>query len=63
MITISLILIIWGAFATHRINKLCKKKNVEFNPFEGNLIEFMGVYIGCIALVMAVIYVCKNFLY
>jgi hypothetical protein len=48
MITLTLILIIWGFTSIIRLYKICKDKGVPFNPFEGTLMDWLGFLIGVV---------------
>lgn len=55
MITLSLIILIWGVISTYRIYKECKTKNKSFNPFEKSLIDYMGFIIALSILIIWVL--------
>ncbi len=46
MITLFALVILWGIFSIYRIYKKCKSMGVDFDPFEGTLEEYMGVFTG-----------------
>jgi hypothetical protein len=56
MITLSILIILWGIISTYRIDKICKEKNVGFNPFEGRFVDFGGYVVGLSVLVVCVIF-------
>jgi hypothetical protein len=46
MITISILLILWGIISTYKINKICKEQDEPFNPYEGGYINAIGFVFG-----------------
>ena len=48
MITLTLILIIWGFTSISRLHKICKDKEIPFDPFEGTLMDWLGFLIGVV---------------
>jgi hypothetical protein len=56
MITLIVLILIWGVFSAYRINKICKEQGEYFNPFKGNVFEFIGFMIGIsIAIIIIVV--------
>ena len=55
MITLSIILILWGIYSTYKIYKICEKKDKPFNPFDAGLIDYLGFIIGLLVLLTWVV--------
>ena len=51
---IIIIIIIWGIYSYISLYNICKKDKKSFNPFLGNVFQFMGVIIST-ALTVALI--------
>jgi hypothetical protein len=46
MITLSILFSIWGIVSCYRVNKICKRLDVDFNPFRGTFFDYLGIIIG-----------------
>lgn len=46
MITLSIIIILWGLYSTYKTYQICEKKDEPFNLFEGSYINFIGFLFG-----------------
>lgn len=57
MITLTVLCILIGIICTVRINRECKRKFEEFNPFEAGFVNWFGFFIGLLVAVCATIYV------
>ena len=56
MITLIVLCLIWGVISRYRINKICKKQGEYFNPFEGEVYDYLGFMIGIsIAIIIIVV--------
>jgi hypothetical protein len=56
MITLNIILIIWGIISYIRIKKVCG--NGTFNLLEAGLLDFIGFLLGSTMLLMVIITIC-----
>ena len=43
MITLSILILIWGIISYYRTITKCKQKNIQFNPFEKSFIDYMDI--------------------
>jgi hypothetical protein len=61
MITVSIILLLWGVFSVYKIYKYCKKNNIpftllDFDPYDGNILIYIGALVGIgVAVVWALV--------
>ena len=55
MITLITILILFGCYCTYKINQECKTKEIDFNPFEGKLIHYLGFMFALAALIITTV--------
>ena len=62
MITLSIILAIWGIISIYRLHRIAKKNNSLFNPYEGRLMDTFGFYLGTAVIVVWIIALCINYL-
>lgn len=62
MITLTILLIIWSIISFYRINNICKKQNIQFNPFKGSLFDYLGILIGTIISSSFLIWAIINYL-
>jgi hypothetical protein len=62
MITISVLLILWGIYSTYRIDKICKEQDEPFNILEGGFINAIGFVFGWGTLVCWVLALCLYYL-
>jgi hypothetical protein len=46
MITLSIILTLWGIISIYRLHRIAKKNKSSFNPYEGTIIDAFGFYVG-----------------
>jgi hypothetical protein len=46
MITLTVLIVIWGSLSIYRIHKESKKEGVSFNPFYGSFIDYMGFMVS-----------------
>ena len=62
MITLSIILSIWGIISTYRLDKIAKKIQQPFNPFEGTFLDVFGFFVGIAVMVGWFLYLCIFYL-
>jgi len=55
MFTLITILILFGCYCTYKINQECKIQKIDFNPFEGKLIHYMGFMFGLATLIIIIV--------
>jgi len=60
MLTLTILMMIWFVISIIRIKKACK--GIEFNPFEGTMIDFMGFILGTVITILVIITICLVFL-
>jgi hypothetical protein len=62
MITLSIILSIWGIISIYRLNRIAKKNDSFFNPYEGTLMDTFGFYVGVAIMVVWIFALCIKYL-
>lgn len=62
MITISILLILWGIYSTYRTNKICKEQDEPFNLYKGGFINAIGFLFGWGTLICWVLAFCLYYL-
>jgi hypothetical protein len=62
MITLSILIILWGIISTYKIHRICKNNDESFNPYEGGIFYYLGFIIGLAVLVVWTIYLSITFL-
>jgi hypothetical protein len=60
MITLSVLIAIWGCISIYRIHKVCKEQDIPFNPFEVSTeSDYLGVILflagGITVLILAIL--------
>jgi hypothetical protein len=55
MITLSILCIILGIISYFKIKKACKQKEIEFDPFEGSFINYLGFVLGLAMFIIDII--------
>jgi hypothetical protein len=58
MITLSIILTLWGIISIYRLYKIAKKNDSFFNPYEGTLMDAFGFYVGIAIMVVWICVLC-----
>jgi hypothetical protein len=58
MITLSIILFIWGIISIYRLHKIAKKNQEPFHPYEGTLMDAFGFYVGIAIMVVWICVLC-----
>jgi hypothetical protein len=46
MITLSVIIALWGIISTYRLYKIARKKQQPLHPYEGTIMDAMGFQFG-----------------
>ena len=62
MITLSIILSLWGIISTYRLYKIAKKNQDFFNPYEGTFLDTFGFYVGIAVMVGWFLHLCIFYL-
>ena len=62
MITLSIILTLWGIISIYRLHNIAKKNQEPFHPYEGTLMDTMGFFVGISTMVCWIFYVCITYL-
>jgi len=55
MITLSILLLIWGIVSYYRLNKTCKELDMDFDPFMGTMFDYCGFLVGVLVVVVYII--------
>jgi hypothetical protein len=58
MITLSIILTLWGIISIYRLHNIAKKKQQPFHPYEGTLMDAFGFYVGIAIMVVWICVLC-----
>lgn len=62
MITLGLLVIIWGIISFLRVNKKCKAEGVFFNPFNGSFLDYIGIVIGTVVFIIDALFILITYL-
>lgn len=62
MITLSILLVLWGIYSTYRIDKICKEQDEPFNIFEGGFLNAIGFVFGWGTFNCWIVVFCLNYL-
>jgi hypothetical protein len=62
MITLSIILALWGIISIYRLYKIAKKNDSFFNPYEGTIMDAFGCYVGIAIMVVWIFALCIKYL-
>ena len=62
MITLSIILTLWGIISIYRLHRIAKKNDSFFNPYEGTIMDTFGFYLGTAIMVCWILYMCIKYL-
>jgi hypothetical protein len=62
MITLSIILTLWGIISIYRLYKIAKKKQEPFHPYEGTVMDALGFFVGISIVICWVFYLCIFYL-
>lgn len=61
MLTLTILILLWGVISTYRVYKKSGSWE-EWNPFNGGLLDFLGVILGLTMSLFTVIFICLNYL-
>lgn len=63
MITIFILIIIWGIVSIIKTELICRSKGAKFNPFlNNNFFWYMGTIVGGIAIISLIFYLILTYL-
>ena len=55
MKTLAIVTIIWGLISFFRTRRKCKEEGVEWDPFSGTIIDYIGIIAGITSLFISAI--------
>jgi hypothetical protein len=56
MITLSILIFIIALYSTYRIHKICKFNMIPFNPFECDIMLYLGFVLGLTEVIGLILY-------
>lgn len=62
MLTLTLLMIVWGIISAFRINRSCKKQGIAFDPLEAPVLDYLGLCISALYVTSAIIFCCIKYL-
>jgi hypothetical protein len=62
MITLSILCIVLGIISCFKIKKACNQKEIDFDPFEGSFVNYLGFVLGLAMFVMNIIALSVHYL-
>ncbi len=62
MITLTLLIIVWGIISAFRINRYCKEQKIPFDALEAGVLDYLGLCISTLYVTSAIIWICIKYL-
>jgi hypothetical protein len=62
MLTLTLLIIVWGIISAFRVNRSCKKQGIAFDPLEAPVLDYLGLCISTLYVVAATVHICIKYL-
>lgn len=62
MITLTVLVIVWGVISTFRIQRVCKEQKIRFNPYKASIPDYLGFCIPLLYVMVCIVCCCIFYL-